>query len=124
MRNRFRILAMMVAVLMAAGIGIISPDSALSKMIHADVSNRTTIELAMMVMSSKSHLRIVRGIVLRITDDSIFIFDRDTNSKQNYIMNNKTKKLPNLLRKGYFVTLEIIPGSNIVRSIKIVERPQ
>ena len=123
MRNRFRILLIMIAVLIAAGIGIISPDSALSKMIHANVSNRTAMELAM-VMSSKSHLRIVRGIVLRITDDSIFIFDRDTNSKQNYIINNETKKLPNLLRKGYLVILEIIPGSNIVRSIKIVERPQ
>ena len=123
MRNGFRILLIMIAVLIAAGIGIISPDSALSKMIHANVSNRTAMELAM-VMSSKSHLRIVRGIVLRITDDSIFIFDRDTNSKQNYIINNETKKLPNLLRKGYLVILEIIPGSNIVRSIKIVERPQ
>ncbi len=49
MRNRFRILLIMIAVLIAAGIGIISPDSAFSKMIYANVSNRTAMEPVMVV---------------------------------------------------------------------------
>ena len=146
MKNRFRILLIITGFLMAAGIGIFSPDSAFSKTIYANVSNHVAMELAM-TLSGKSHLRTVQGIVLSITDDSIFIFDRDTNSKQNYIINNETKlynhrlyriaqlpngrekiieakRLPDLLRKGYLVILKILPGSNIVRSIKIVEKPQ
>ncbi len=139
--NRFKIQNLSLWIMLIISFGIFS-NSAFSKMIYANVSNHTA-----MVMSSKSHLRRVQGVILSITDDSILIFDRYTNSKQNYIINNETKlynhrlyriaqspngrkkiieirKLSNLLRKGYLVILEIIPGSNIVKSIEIVKRPQ
>ena len=49
MKNRFRILLIITGFLMAAGIGIISPDSAFSKTIYANVSNRAAMEPVMVV---------------------------------------------------------------------------
>ncbi len=49
MRNRFRILLMIIAILIAAGMGIISPDSAFSKTIYANVSEHTAMEPVMLV---------------------------------------------------------------------------
>jgi len=40
MKNKFEILLVIIAVLMAVGIGIIVPDSAFSKTIYANVSVR------------------------------------------------------------------------------------
>ena len=146
MRNGFRILLIMIAVLIAAGIGIISPDSAFSKMIHANVSNHTAMEPVIAVFY-EVHSGKVQGTILSISSSSISIFNSATRSDENYILNSKTKlenknlseiglspagenrmteqeNLPNLLRKGYMVILDIFPNSNIVKSIKIMERPQ
>ncbi len=143
--NRFKIQNLSLCIMLIIGFGIFS-HSAFSKTIYANTSEYTAMEPAIAV-SYAVHSKEVRGIISSISSNGITIFNNATRSDENYILNNKTEledknlsriklspakensqvekeNLPNLLRKGYLVILEMIPGSNVVRTIKLMEIPQ
>lgn len=87
MRNRFRILLIMIAVFIAAGMGIIFPYSAFSKTIYANVSEYTTVEPVM-----------VAGTIAGIGRNGCRIKVISETYRNDMIKLNG--KCPNSLRKG------------------------